>query len=378
MKFTLLQWHTSTISPVLDGAETRYYDLIWSQEYYHKPDAFWELPKWAGELSYCLDKNRVYHTFRVLRKVESLKCDIAFGSVLDSNKMLYKQLATVNKNVKFIFGGYIDWEYFSELDNVYSVDSIEDCCKMFGWEYHKGVSWTLFKGEKCIPRITLSDGCRHRCKFCTIPNKVNAMPEYYIDVQIEALKDLDFELIYVDDKTFGQCSNYTELNRIKREVDRFNDKFKGFIVQTTATTIPKIDWDKLPVYAIEMGVESYNDEILKEMRKPASVRTIDKAVRVILDAGIKYIPNIIIGLPSETRHTYLSTLNHLLGSDILHANVYSLAVYDDAELSGEIDKKSEHDGDETTQFKSYNTELKNKIDKTAYELIIECLIKKLK
>ena len=156
------------------------------------------------------------------------------------------------------------------------------------------------------------------------------------------------------------------------------DRFKGFIVQTTATTIPKIDWDKLPVYAIEMGVESYNDEILKEMRKPASVRTIDNAVRVILDAGIKYIPNIIIGLPSETRHTYLSTLNHLLGSDILHANVYSLAVYDDAELSGEIDKKSEHDGDETTQFKSYNTELKNKIDKAAYELIIECLIKKLK
>ena len=377
MKHLLIQFHTDSLTPVSDDNLKRYYDRIWSAEYYHKPDAFWELPKWAGELTYAMAINKVYPEFKVLKKVDYIKADIAYASVLNVNKEKLRLLAVVNPDVQFIFGGYIDGkEYFKDVKNVQWVTSIEHACKLLGWHYRYGTDWSLFQGTKCIPRITMSSGCKHRCKFCTIPNKVMPVDEVDIKEQIFALMPLKFNLIYLDDKTFGQCSNYRDIAKYERMVKMFNPEFKGFVVQTTASMVKKIDWSKLPVYAAEVGVESFNDSILKHMRKPATEKLIEDAGRILNEASVKYIPNIIIGFQQETGDTYMNTIRYIMRTNILHANVYNLAVYDDADIKKEIECSSEEDSNEMEIDKTYNSELKNSIDRSAFDLFIEVLNRK--
>ena len=379
MKNLLIQFHTDVISPITDSNMSKYHESIWKERYYHKPDAFWELPKWVGELSYVLHANNVNHDFLVLRQPKKLRQGIktVFGSVLESNKLLYYQLILKNPKTKFVLGGYINgFEFFHMLNNVVWVESIRDACMYMQIEYKYGTRWELFKDEWCIPRITMSYGCKHRCKFCTIDNEVIPVSHEDVYNQVTALVPLNFNLVYIDDKTFGQCDNYVDIKILGHIIQSFNQDFVGFIVQTTAGMVKKIDWQSLPVYACEVGVESYNDDILKELRKPANEKMITQAGNILNENGINFIPNIVVGFMQETRDTYLKTINYLLNASILHANIYNLAVYNDADIANDINVSTYNDGNEMVTEKSYNSDIKNAINKAAFDLIIECLIKK--
>ena len=190
--------------------------------------------------------------------------------------------------------------------------------------------------------------------------------------------DLRFRYIYIDDKTFGQAGNHVMLKEISQYVRSYNPRFLGFIVQTTAAMIKNKDtvsyWKhSLNVHSIEIGVETYNDPILRSMRKPASENTIKIAVDNCSSEGIRLIPNIIIGFQGETERTYERTIKLLsyIYSDVhnSHANIYTLAVYDDSELSLEI--ATDQDSNELQVEKSYNTDEKNHIDRMAYEIMCD-------
>jgi histone acetyltransferase (RNA polymerase elongator complex component) len=88
-------------------------------------------------------------------------------------------------------------------------------------------------------------------------------------------------LIYLDDKTFGQAKNYTDLVEINRKIRKFNPDFQGFIIQTTAPQLLKMTDQFIQesgIQYIELGVESYNDDILSKVKKPHRTKQLDKAV----------------------------------------------------------------------------------------------------
>jgi len=245
---------------------------------------------------------------------------IIFGSVLSINKKLFIEMIRLNPQSTFILGGYDP----ISAPNVIWCDSIKDACDYLGVPYMYGTDYSLFKRTKCIPRLTMSKGCRNKCSFCTIEKNVVPLSERDIMTQVESFVDLDFDLVYIDDKTFGQCSNYTSIGRIYHSIREFNRNFVGFVIQTTASQ--KIDLD-LPIYAIEIGVETYNDPILRFYNKPSSERLIDTSMARIHDKGIKYIPNIISGLQGETQKTYERTISFVKNSRALFINLYDLALY---------------------------------------------------
>lgn len=252
-----------------------------------------------------------------------------------------------------------------------------------GKEFQPGTDYRLFKGTEVIPRLCMSTGCKHACRFCVVPNELKQISKDVIEREAQSLADLKSRLIYLDDKTFGQSQNYTLLPIVYEQVRKRNPEFEGFIIQTTAimmaTSLPVDFLRDAHIKYIELGVESYNDDILKLYNKPAREKTIDIAANKIREAGALLIPNIIVGFPEETEETYQRTLDWLSkNKDVIsHINVYNLAVYGNTKLAQSL-KGVAADNDENNPIKSFHTdpELHQRFYDTMVGLGIELLDQK--
>ena len=176
------------------------------------------------------------------------------------------------------------------------------------------------------------------------------------------MEDLDFELVYINDKTFGQALNYQYLPAIYESIKLYNPKFRGFTVQTTCYQVGKfwakdVDLKDLHIINVELGIESYNDDILKKYRKPQNTGTIDMALNILKNMNVNIIPNIIIGLPGESVFSYWSTLDWILRNkhDFLMLNVTNFVPYVGSDAS-DIVKTQPGDLNQTVCQRSYHSE----------------------
>ena len=128
----------------------------------------------------------------------------------------------------------------------------------------------------------------------------------------------------------------------------------AFIIQTTTGQLLNLSNDFIKcahIKYIELGVETFNDNILKQYHKPSSeilcIKAFEKIRNLSYITNIKVIPNIIIGMPEETTYTYRKTLLFLFDNkDITsHFNIYNLAIYDNTKLAKRI-KPSDNNSNE--------------------------------
>ena len=323
----------------------RYYDSVYENvPGYERAEDFWEVPTWMAHMAGAFRNSDVY----VVRNVDEARHFLneagyggVFFSALDANKDLIKGLAQ-NYGGRVFVGGYVRRQEFDDQPNVTWFDTIGEAAGAFGVEPGEGPDYRHFEGTAVIPRLCMSTGCAYDCAFCTVEKQVKTMPKDEIDRNVKAiLANLEGDLVYLNDKTFGQAPNYTYLRELNQRIKAARPSFKGFIVQTTATQFLKMPDDFLRdsgIRIVEIGVESYNDDILKSIRKPHRVTHIDQAVARLRTLGIKFVPNIIIGLPGETKESYERTLKFLRNNEdiISHVNVYALALYDQARLKDEM------------------------------------------
>ena len=373
-RFCFLQVSDRLINPVdVNNPADVYFKSIWKNldgEGYFKPPHFWEIPTWIAELSYCLNDHELMLHHITRKKAERLPdADIFFASVMDCNKEILAKIIHNNPNKIFYIGGYIrtkgfvDTFYNSIMEhvNVFWFDSIKQVVTFCDIEYEYGTDYSLFKGTECIPRLTLSNGCTNHCRFCTVPDEVIETDPLDIWQQIYSMRDLDFELVYINDKTFGQCHNHKHLLNMYKTIMMFNPKFRGFTIQTTCYQILKfygqgINLKDLGVVNVELGIESYNDDILKKYNKPQNTGTIDMALNILRSMGVNIIPNIIIGLPGETIHSYFNTWQWIKTNAhrFLMLNVTNFVPYEGTEAAvGMI--KNEGDDNQTMRKRSWHT-----------------------
>jgi hypothetical protein len=353
-----------------------YYEKLYAKRQgYEKPEDFWEVPYWVAVIS----RNLNNVDFYVVRDVNEA---IQFFNQAKYKEVIFSVMDVVLPQVKRIaqsypgaiaVGGYSTnlAEEFAPFKNVHVFNSMQDFIleqkhKKGGME--GGTDYNLFRGTAVIPRLCMSSGCRHKCKFCDVSRKLEEVPTETIEQEAKALSQLKSKLVYINDKTFGQANNYTLLPEIYWEIKKRNPNFQGFVVQTTASTmaskrLPNEFIKEAGIRFIELGIESYNDFILKSQKKPATEKSIDLAatkIRQIRQEGgnVWLIPNIIVGFPDETEETYRKTYNWLLeNKDIIsHLNIYSLAIYDDTELKNDIHVASDADRDENQIKKSFHTD----------------------
>ncbi len=386
-RFCFLQVSDNLINPVdVNNPADVYFKAIWNHldgKGYFKPDHYWEIPTWIAELSYCLydrlHEKQLFHIEEICPNDCGAKtphypvlpdADIYFASVMDCNKEILSIIVHNNPDKIFCFGGYVGqedfWDMFGDCFNVTYHISILALCIRLDFKYQYGTDYSLFNGTKCIPRLILSNGCTNHCRFCTVPDEITVTDVSNIWQQFESMKDLDFELVYINDKTFGQCFNYYYLKRIYHLIKEFNPRFRGFTIQTTCYQILKfygqgVNLKDLGIVNVEIGVESYSDDILKKYNKPQNTETIDMALNILKDMGVNIIPNIIIGLPGETWQTYTNTDCWLSENKhkFLMLNVTNFAPYVGSDDINTIKR----DFNENSTNRSYHTEEETKASK---------------
>jgi hypothetical protein len=361
----MIQFDTNIQS--LGGKITRdeaseYYDKLYSgvRPGYARMEDFWEIPQWMGFAAHVLPDADMY-VVRDMTQAKQFLNTAKYGHVLfsamDVNAEAIKELAK-DYNGKFDVGGYTAPGTFKDVPNVVWHNSMPEMAKALGAPYSEGVDYRHFVGADSIPRLTMSSGCKYKCAFCTIEKTVKAAPSDVVTQQANAIADLHTKLIYLNDKTFGQANNYQDLANLNEQVKARNPNFEGFVVQTTASQMLKLpaDWlAKSGIKYVELGIESFNDPILRDIRKPATEAQMEASANKLRELGITLIPNVLIGLPGETPETYARTLDFLKKhSDIIsHANIYNLAVYKDTELAKKITTASPGDYDENVREKTF-------------------------
>lgn len=343
MKLLFLQISSDILQT--DDVARRIYE---QQKEYHRrlgsnQEYFLELPKWVAHVYKQVHRD-VECRFEVITNTDINSILKEFNpnaiaiSVMEVNKNIYHKLIDKYEEWTFLVGGYCTDE-FLDYPLTYIANTPSDIAKYFRIEPVSDIPiYSLFDGEKTVPRIQLSTGCRHSCKFCTIANEVKELSEDNIAAQMFAISVLDFKYVYVDDKTFGQCSNYRILKDIYKYFKAVNSEFKGFIVQTTTlmfnNKIAK-EAKELGIVKVELGIETYNNDILNLYNKPSSVYAIDEAIDLAMLYTIDIVPNIIVGIPEETTYNQSRTLSFLE----LNKNIFSfINIFQFSDYNGEGNK----------------------------------------
>lgn len=366
MKFKLCQVSNTVLNPRAFNEQEDCHYAIWrnkKDDGYWKTEHYWEIPLWMAEVCYTLPSDvHVEKEIWTNKSQDKLKADYIYClSVTNVCMDIVIEAIRDNADVLFYLGGYVDPSNFDEFDNVEWFDTIEDFAHGCGYEYKQGLDYSLFKGEHTIPRLTLSEGCLHNCKFCTIPHKLKARDSKNIWQQLTAFKDLRFKLVYLDDKTFGQCSNHKHIEFIAAALRAFNPGFEGFIVQTSCAQVVRTPhiFNDPDIRIVELGIETYNNEILTAMNKPSSTTMIDKAVYGLHSRDKKIIPNLMLGLLGETWETYGRTLRWLFTNrrKFYAININVLTIYHDTPLQQELGiRPNDGDTSENCGNRSYWTE----------------------
>lgn len=384
----LVQFSTNLINPVEQstGLDKEYYDLLYNtliDRGYQRPTDFWEIPQWIGVISNSLPNADVY----VVRDIEEAirffnEADygtIAF-SALDVNKDFISRIAEGYEG-DIAVGGYVKLkETFGRFKHVKTYDSVQPFIESQGFKFMPGTNYRHFAGTEVIPRLTMSTGCRYKCLFCTVERGIKEVTWTNIKRQLESLRGLKYRFIYLNDKTFGQSPNYAKLPEIYKMLRADNPDFEGFVIQTTATefmNIPSEFLVKSGIRYVEIGVESFNNDILREYRKPHRTDDITSAFMKIRKLNMLAVPNLIIGGRGENDVTYGNTKNFLESNrDIIsHMNIYNLAVYPGTELAETIGPVEPIDYNENELRKSWmkNPQMHHDFADSLYRMGIEQL-----
>lgn len=190
-----------------------------------------------------------------------------------------------------------------------------------------------------MTNIIMSRGCAFNCLFC-VPGSLNFARELEwkkwhdkkppvtlrspknIEKECQEIYDLGYRALFVLDDEFvwGEKRSLDILNRLKKfdfdisllaRCDMLNRK----IAQK---------FKEVGVSHVDLGVESYNQDILNYVRKNQDVRTINKAVGHLKEAGIEPEINVLIGsCPLETKETVKDTLDKVtkLNVEIVHTKI---------------------------------------------------------
>ena len=358
-----------------DNPALEYYKQVYSKlPGYHMPEHFMEIPTWIATLSGYLSEEFYHKVLHVVVDVDqtvewihSLPASaIIMMSVMDVNRKVVHELLQRTQN-KFVLGGYVDPTQFERYHRAVWLSSVKDVGhalpSMWGVDVNAPPDYALFSDVHVIPRLTLSEGCLYNCTFCTIERKVTERTWENVCGQLDSMRQLNFELVYLDDKTFGQAKNWTWLSRVAANIRAFNRKFKGFIVQTTVPMMLKHfdTWvHEYDVRYVEVGAEHVDEAYLRTMRKPYSVAQLEDlctAVRgfnSMSEVKVGFIPNVMFALPDAD---YGSTLKWVKRNrDIItFVNPFILCQYGTSKGALVEEAKGSHDQDENSLEKSWLT-----------------------
>lgn len=192
--------------------------------------------------------------------------------------------------------------------------------EVFDLRKYTGIS-RLFYDATPVGFIETSRGCPARCVFCSkgVYNSPwrRKSPERVVD-EIQRMLDFGFREIEIVDDAFT-----TDLDRavaICEEILRRKLEFpwccrNGLRVRDVSPEFFHIA-RKAGLHLVAFGFETGNQELLKDMRKGATLQRGRQAARWASQAGITVMGYFLMGLPGETEQTLRETIDYACSLEI--------------------------------------------------------------
>ncbi len=165
-----------------------------------------------------------------------------------------------------------------------------------------------------VVNLQASTGCPFNCEFCNFVKDKKYTYVKPIDHLIRELKEVAKRGVryvrFVDDN-FRLGRN--DLNEVcKRFIaEGINIKWMSFI---RASTLDQTDLELLKragCVEAQMGIESADTTVLKNMNKHASPKMYSRVITGLLETGINCSCCFIVGFPGETRQTFQRTIDFI-------------------------------------------------------------------
>jgi radical SAM superfamily enzyme YgiQ (UPF0313 family) len=169
-------------------------------------------------------------------------------------------------------------------------------------------------GKGAYYAIMTSRGCPYRCAFCmqVLGRKVRQRSAPSVLQEIEyAIAAYGAHTVHFIDEIFlfdnAKTRAMLELMIAQNLPERiqWHGRVRANLVNPELIALAK----RAGCTALEMGVESGDEAILKAISKEITVRQVEEAVKIIKRAGIAVGTDYILGHPGETRQTMRKTIN---------------------------------------------------------------------
>ena len=272
-------------------------------------------------------KDRPYTDFYTLLEAEKSCSNIVeriLNSDFDRKKVFSKPIDGVvfvhPETKKFIKGNYVD--RIKDLDEIPS-------------PYLNGMLDKFFDGN-LTPFIETNRGCPFTCSFCHTGSdyfhKLNKFSKKRVEDEInyigEKAGNLGISNLHMADVNFGM---YPQDRLTCEFLKRSKEKY-GWPKQIMATT-GKNSKDRVmeitnilgDMFSINMSMQSMDEQVLKNIKR-ANIK-LDHMIDVnthLINQGRSTKAELIIGLPGETKESFLTGLDNVLNSKSTSVTIYTL------------------------------------------------------
>jgi histone acetyltransferase (RNA polymerase elongator complex component) len=160
-----------------------------------------------------------------------------------------------------------------------------------------------------IPIFLPHGGCKTRCTFC---NEYVATGQYLLPGRDEIISTVKRYLSYFKNKedvqlafyggTFAGISNMKDFLLITRELYN-SGMIKGFRVSTSPASITSETVRQLaeyPLTFVEMGVQSFNRNVLKACNRDHSLEKIYESAHILREFRVPFGVHLMTGLPEDS------------------------------------------------------------------------------
>jgi len=162
--------------------------------------------------------------------------------------------------------------------------------------------------------LRISEGCDHRCSFCTIPSirgPFRSKPQELVlaeAAELVAAGAVELNIIGQDTTYYGRDMNEKNaLAKLLQQIEKI-DKLRwirllySYPTWITSRLMNTMAGSAKIVHYIDMPIQHINDKILKAMRRPDTKKSITRLIENLRDLvpDIVLRTTVIVGFPGET------------------------------------------------------------------------------
>ncbi len=121
----------------------------------------------------------------------------------------------------------------------------------------------------------------------------------------------------------------------------FNCNLKEFSVEANPCTVDReklIALKDMGVTRLSIGVQSFNDELLKMLGRRHDAKRAEDAIRQAVEFGFDVSVDAMIGLPNQTQEDIKNFINRANLLEVEHISVYMLSIEDGTQLKSLIEQ----------------------------------------